>query len=179
MRLLLSGVLILAAPFAPAQTVQHGLRVPAGFEVIEYADVQLANDIFTLTINPRGQVVVSGPGYLRVLVEDEKTGWAARAIDIGLGNKDGAQGLFWEGEWLYYMADGGLRRIRVNADNKGAGPSELVRAMKTGGEHHALAIKRGPDGWLYVLTGNTTGIDRSYATLTTSPIKDPVAGRLL
>ncbi len=164
---------------AAAQSVQQGLRVPAGFEVIEFADSQLANDIFTLTINPRGQVVVSGPGYLRILVEDEKTGKAAHAIDIGVGNKDGAQGLFWEGDLLYYMADGGLRRIRVGEDGKAIGSSELVRAMKTGGEHHSHAIRRGPDGWLYVLAGNTTGIDKSYATLATSPIKQPVAGCLM
>ena len=33
--------------------------------------------------------------------------------------------------------------------------------MKTGGEHAAHAIRRGPDGWLYVLCGNNTGIDKS------------------
>jgi glucose/arabinose dehydrogenase len=180
MRGTLSALICLAlgVPVA-AQNVQHGLRVPAGFEVVEVADSQLANDIFTLTINPRGQVVVSGPGYLRILVQDEKTGKATRAIDIGVGNKDGAQGLFWEGDLLYYMADGGLRRIRVGEDGKAAGSSELVRAMKTGGEHHAHAIKRGPDGWLYVLAGNTAGIDKSYARLATSPIKEPVAGCLI
>ena len=48
--------------------------------------------------------------------------------------------------------------------------------MKTGGEHNAHAIRRGPDGWLYVICGNFTGIDASYAQLPTSPIKDPLAG---
>src|SRR5262249_43816386 len=44
------------------------------------------------------------------------------------------------------------------------------------GEHDAHAIKRGPDGWLYVLCGNSTGIGKAFATLPTSPVKDPVAG---
>jgi hypothetical protein len=35
--------------------------------------------------------------------------------------------------------------------------------MKTGGEHSAHAIRRGPDGWLYVLCGNNAGIDATYA----------------
>src|SRR5262249_19100129 len=59
------------------------------------------------------------------------------------------------------------------------GPSELNRAMKTGGEHDAHAIRRGPDGWLYVLCGNSTGIDKTFATLPTSPVREPVAGCVL
>src|SRR6266496_1560901 len=53
--------LFFAAPLcAPAQTIQHGLRVPAGFEVVEYADSKLANDIYCLTIDPKGRVIVAG-----------------------------------------------------------------------------------------------------------------------
>src|SRR5262249_30135279 len=48
-----------------------------------------------------------------------------------------------------------------------------------GGEHHGHALKRGPDGWLYVLCGNTAGIDARYAELPTSPIKEPMAGCVL
>ena len=88
-------------------------------------------------------------------------------------------GLFWEGDSLYCVGDGGLRVYR---DANGAGrnrPSELLFKCKTGGEHAAHAIRRGPDGWMYFLVGNHTGIDRSHATLTSSPVKDPVAGCLL
>jgi putative heme-binding domain-containing protein len=160
-----------------AQNVQHGLKVPDGFEVSEYADSPLANDIFTMTLDPRGRVVVSGPGYIRILVEDEKTGKAARTLDVA-ELKTGTQAMLWEGDFLYFVADGGLRRFKIEND-KAVGAAELIRAMKTGGEHHAHAIKRGPDGWLYVLCGNTTGIDLSYATLLTTPIRQPVGGCLL
>ena len=170
------AVLLLGVTALPAQVVQHGLKVPAGFEVVEYSDNQLANDIITMTINPRGQIVVAGPGYIRILVDDGKGGKAAKAIDVQPAPKDAPQALLWEGDHLYFMSDGGLRRLPVDANSKATGPVELIRAMKTGGEHHAHAIRRGPDGWLYVLCGNTTGIDKSYATLATSPIKDPVAG---
>ena len=61
---------LLALPSASAQTVQRGLRVPDGFEVVEYADSKLANDIFHMTIDPKGRVVVSGAGYIRVLVDE-------------------------------------------------------------------------------------------------------------
>jgi putative heme-binding domain-containing protein len=163
-----------------APGVQAGFRVPPGFEVTEFADSQLANNIFSITIDPRGRVVVSGPGYIRVLVDDDGDGKADRAIDIADGPKEGAQGLFWEGSWLYFTGDGGLRRYRVeNVDGHARGPSELIRAMRTGGEHNAHSILRGPDGWLYVLCGNSTGIDKNFAQLTTSPIKEPVAGCVL
>jgi putative heme-binding domain-containing protein len=165
---------------APAGSVSLGLRAPPGFEVTEYADSSLANDIFSMTLDPKGRVVVSGRGYIRILVDDHGAGRAKRAIDFADGPREGAQGMLWEGAWLYFTADGGLRRCPVGADgDKAAGPSELVRAMKTGGEHAAHAIKRGPDGWLYVLCGNNSGIDQTYAQLPTSPIHDPIAGCVL
>lgn len=153
-----------------------GLRVPNGFEVTQFANAKLANDIFCMTFDPSGRVVVSGPGYVRVLIE--RDGSAERAIDLIPGLKGGPQGLFWEGNTLYYMADGGLRG-QVIKEDKPVGPSELIRRMKTGGEHEGHAIQRGPDGWMYVLCGNSTGIDSTYATLPTSLIREPIAGCVL
>jgi putative heme-binding domain-containing protein len=163
-----------------APSVQAGFRVPPGFEVTEFADSRLANDIFSIAIDPRGRIVVSGPGYIRILVDDDGEGKADRAIDFADGPKEGAQGLLWEGTSLYFTGDGGLRRYRAeNGSERATGPPELIWAMRTGGEHNAHSILRGPDGWLYVLCGNSTGIDRSFAQLPTSPIKDPIAGCVL
>jgi putative heme-binding domain-containing protein len=153
----------------------HGLCVPDGFEVTEFADAKLANDIFCLTVDPRGRVIVSGRGYIRILIDEDGDGRADRALDFA-ATKDGAQGLLWEGSSLYFTADGGLRRHREGPDGKADGPSELIRAFKTGGEHDAHAIRRGPDGWLYYLCGNGAGVNKTYAPLPTSPIKEPVAG---
>jgi putative heme-binding domain-containing protein len=171
---------LLAAPLPAADNVQHGLRVPPGFEVTEFADGKLANDIYCLTLDPQGRVVVSGRGYIRVLVDDDGDGRADRALEIAAGPKDGAMGLWWEGEWLYFTGDGGLRRYHVpKSADRASGPSELIRKLKTGGEHDAHAVRRGPDGWLYVLCGNMTRVRGSYAQLPTSPIKRPVAGCVL
>lgn len=171
--------LALVATNVQAQPVP-GLRVPAGFEVTEFADSRLANDIYCLTIGPQGRVVVSGRGYIRILYDDDGDGRADRAEDFARAPRDGAMGLCWEGSALYATGDGGLRRFfDKNGDGVADGPSQLLWKMKTGGEHAAHAIRRGPDGWLYVLCGNNTGIDKSYALLPTSPIKDPVAGCVL
>jgi putative heme-binding domain-containing protein len=160
---------------ARADNVQNGLRAPAGFEVTEFADSRLANDIYTLTLDPRGRVVVAGRGYLRTLIDSKGTGRADRAIDVADGPKDGAMGLLWEGDTLYVVGDGGLRRYRTR-DGRADGPSEFIRKLRTGGEHDAHALRRGPDGWLYLLCGNNAGIDRSFAQLPTSPLREPVAG---
>jgi putative heme-binding domain-containing protein len=157
----------------------HGLRLPDGFEATEFADNTLANDIYCLTLDPKGRVVVSGRGYIRLLVDDNGDGRAERAVDFAGAPKDGAMGLFWERDTLFCMGDGGLRRYR---DANGEGrlrPPELIQPFKTGGEHDTHAIRRGPDGWLYVLCGNGAGIRSKHATLATSPIREPVAGCVL
>jgi putative membrane-bound dehydrogenase-like protein len=173
-------VLLCPAAARAQTTIQHGLRVPAGFEVVEYADGSLANDLYTLTIDPKGRVVVAGRGFIRTLIDDNDDGKAERAVDFAAEPKDGAMGMLWEGDTLWVTGDGGLRRFRdQNGDDKADGPPELIRAMKTGGEHTAHAIRRGPDGWLYVLCGNHAGIDRGYVTSPNSPIRDVIAGCVL
>src|SRR5262249_19742916 len=174
----LAAALWLVPDATGAQEPAAGLRVPPGFQVTDFAGSDLANDIYTLTIDPQGRIVVAGRGYIRILGDDDGGGRADPAIEVADSPKDGAMGLCWGGDTLYVTGDGGLRRLRIK-EVRGAGPSELLRAMKTGGEHTAHAIRRGRDGWLYVLCGNTTGIDKSYATLATSPIKEPVAGCVL
>ncbi|HEY7311270.1 MAG TPA: hypothetical protein VH643_18050 [Gemmataceae bacterium] len=157
----------------------HGLRVPDGFEVTEFADSTLANDIYCLTLDPKGRVVVSGRGYIRLLLDDNGDGRADRALDFVGAPKDGAMGLFWEGNTLFCMGDGGLRRYRDASGDGRLHPPELLHPFKTGGEHTAHAMRRGPDGWMYVLCGNNTGIGPKNAMHSTSPIHAPVAGCVL
>src|SRR5437879_3542917 len=104
-------VLLLPAG-AFGQALPHGLKVPPGFEVVEWADNTLANDIFCLTVDPAGRVVVSGRGYIRLLVDEKNSGRATRALDFAGAPRDGAMGLFWEKDDLWCMGDGGLRRYR-------------------------------------------------------------------
>src|SRR5438067_1253121 len=172
-------MLAFAPPAAAHGVVSHGLRVPPGFTVTEFAGDDLAHDCYTLTINPKGQVVVAGRGYVRLLLDDDGDGKADRAVEIADHPKDGAMGLLWEGDTLWAVGDGGLRRFRVGPDGKAAGPSELVYKLKTGGEHDAHALSRGPDGWLYLLCGNDTGVGVKDAGRATSPVRDPIAGAVL
>lgn len=147
---------------AVAQEPVRGLRVPAGFEVTEFADASLANDIYCMTISPDGRVVVSGRGYVRILEDTKNAGKADRVLDFAHAPKDGAMGLCWDGDDLYMMGDGGLRVFRKANGEGRTRPSELLYEFKTGGEHTGHAIARGPDGWLYVLCGDGAGVSPKF-----------------
>jgi putative heme-binding domain-containing protein len=169
--------LVLSFPGPSFARAADGLTLHAGFEITEFSGGDLANDIYCMTLDPKGRVIVSGRGYIRLLLGEQ--GRATRAVDFAGAPKDGAMGLFWEGDDLYCMGDGGLWRYRNASESGHSRPPELLYRFKTGGEHDAHAIRRGPDGWLYILCGNNAGIRASYATLPTSPIKEPVAGCML
>ncbi len=72
-----------------------------------------------------------------------------------------------------------IRYRDANSDDRADGPPDVFLKLKTGGEHHAHAVQRGPDGWWYVLIGNDAGINSDYVKLKSSPIKSPRAGCLL
>ena len=88
--------------------------------------------------------------------------------------------MYFHGSDLLCTAEGGLVRYRDrNGDDRADGTPELFLRMPTGGEHDAHAIRRGPDGWWYLIAGNVSGINAEYITTQTSPISAPRAGVLM
>jgi putative heme-binding domain-containing protein len=169
-------VTVAASSIGQAQERQR-FRLPPGFELSEFSGSDLANDITCMTLDPKGRVVVAGRGFIRLLMDDDGNGRADRAIDITRDVKDAAHGLLCESDTLWAMVDGGLWRFRIDASGtKQVGRKELVRKLRTGGEHTAHAIRRGPDGWLYLLCGDQTGIDSTFVSSPTSPITEPNGG---
>lgn len=156
------------------------VTVPPGFEATVYADDHLAHDIFSMTIDAKGRVVVAGAGYVKVLLDTDGDGVADAARQFADGPKTGAQGMYFHGRDLICTGDGGLLRYRDrNGDGVADGRPDVFLRIKTGGEHHAHAVRRGPDGWWYVIAGNMAGVTSKYVTLPTSPVKEPQAGTLL
>ena len=173
------ALLLLAATAGASPAVAADLKLPPGFTAKLYADNPVAPDVYTMTIDDAGRVLIAGRGYVRVLVDDDNDGSADRAVDLIDGLKDGPMGLLAEGDSLFVMSDGGLKRYRgYNGRDKLKEP-ELLLALKTGGEHDAHAIRRGPDGWLYVLCGNMAGVSKATNTDRREPVRDPVAGALV
>lgn len=162
-------LLLAAATAAPPPPVTE-LTLPPGFTAKLYAGDALASDIYTMTIDDEGRVLVAGRGYVRVLVDTDNDGYADRAVGLIDGLKDGPMGLFAEGDSLFVVSDGGLKRYRgYNGKDKLRGPPELLLALKTTGEHDAHAVRRGPDGWLYLLCGNMAGVRKEIITGDRSP----------
>jgi len=163
-----------------AEADAPGVQVAHGFEVTLYADDALAHDIFSMTTDSFGRIVVSGAGYVKILEDTDGDGIADKAIPFVDGPKTGAQGMYFVGRDLLCSGDGGLIRYRDRDQNDRAdGPPDTFLKTKTGGEHDLHAIRKGPDGWWYVIAGNMTGINDRYVTLKTSPVKHPEAGTLM
>jgi putative membrane-bound dehydrogenase-like protein len=153
------------------------VEVPAGFSATLFADDDLAHDIYCMTIDSQGRVVVSGMGYIKILIDTDQDGVADSAKTFANGPKSGAQGMYFHGTDLFCVGDGGLLRYQdKNQDDQADGPPQTFLKFKTGGEHHVHSIQRGPDDWWYLIAGNNAGIDDSYVTTDTSPVKHPQAG---
>ncbi|MEK0425560.1 MAG: hypothetical protein RJB11_1651 [Planctomycetota bacterium] len=132
--------------------------VPDGFRVSRVADDALAHDCFCMTLDGQGRPVISGPGYLRTLVDQDNDGVFDRAIEWTKSIKAGAQGLWFEKSTLYYVSDGGLWKSQDNnSDAIADGNPTRVLELPTGGEHDSHAIRRGPDGYWYLMVGNYAG----------------------
>ena len=176
----LLGIICVALGTASANAQKPGILVPAGFRVDHYADDDLAHDICSLTIDSKGRVVVSGPGYVRILIDSDNDGKADTFTQFADGPVAGAQGMHFMGPHLICTGDEGLVIYYDNdADDKADGPPTTILKIKSGNEHDVHSIQRGPDGWWYIIAGNMADVDASYAKLATSPIKNPTAGVLM
>jgi putative membrane-bound dehydrogenase-like protein len=166
----------LSVPAADTDSAAE-VSVPPGFEAHLFADDELAHDVFSMTINAAGNVVVAGSGYVKTLIDSDGDGTADAARTFADGPKTGSQGMFFLGRDLLCTGDGALLRYRdANGDGRADGPPDRFLEFKTGGEHDVHSIQRGPDGWWYLNAGNYAGITDKYATEATSPIKQPLAG---
>ncbi len=156
------------------------VQLPAGMSIQMVSTDEMATNIFCMTINSKGQTVVSGPGYVKTLIDSNQDGVFDQTIEFASGPASGAQGMFFDGADLICTGDGGLLRFKdTNDDGVADGPPETLLPLKTGGEHMAHAVRRGPDGWFYVLCGNMVSRRPEYYNGPNSPVKNPEAGFLM
>src|SRR6185503_5641989 len=126
-----TAFLLLASLPAAADRPVTDVKLPPGFSTHLYSDQSLANDIYTMTIDDAGRVIVAGRGYAKLLIDDNGDGRADRAIELIRGLKDGPMGLLAEGDSLFVVADGGLKRYHglLAKPHEKVAP-ELVYAVK-------------------------------------------------
>ena len=74
-----------------------------------HSQQDLANDIRAMALDSQGRIVVSGPGYIRTLLDTDGNGSAETAVEFA-SISSVAQGLFFDGPDLYCVAHGALLR---------------------------------------------------------------------
>lgn len=168
-----------APPSSPLVPVDElGLRVAPGFRVTLHADHDLAPDVYAMTLDSRGRVVVTSQGYIKTLVDTNSDGRADTAITFATP-ASGGMGMCFDGNDLLFYSGGALVRYRdKNGDGVADGPPEKIASLKAG-EHGAHAIRQGPDGWWYLIGGNSTEFGPQHITSTNSPIRAPEAGSVM
>jgi putative membrane-bound dehydrogenase-like protein len=177
-QLLMAWLLFAAISHLPAEEI--GIRAPADFEVALFAGDALAHDIYSMTVDRLGRVVVSGAGYIKILSDDNHDGTADRAILFSNKPASGAHGMLCEGDALYYTGDDGLWKLTdANHDDVADGPPELIQGQLTHREHGANGLARGPDGWLYLISGNDAGVNAEFANSPHSPVHKPNCGTVV
>ena len=124
-----------------------GIDVTEGLSIRLIADDDLVPDCTNVSVDPANRVVASGPGYIRLLRDQNENGVFDQFHDLVKGISHGAQGLCFDGGDLYYVADNGVWKV---SDSDGDGlvdskPQQMLK-IKTGGEHDAHALRKGPDG---------------------------------
>src|SRR5262245_15040760 len=174
-------LLVVAVLASVVRAEDLGLKIPPGFRVTLFADHTLANDIFTMALDEKGRVVVSGPGYIRRLEDTDGDGRADKAVSIA-ATRTGAMGLLFaydsyhpETFDLYVASEGQIRGHNGDHDGHRYPPYQLLLKTFPFSEHGGHALKVGPDGFLYAIAGND-GRVADLPRSRTSPVTRPEAG---
>jgi putative heme-binding domain-containing protein len=155
-----------------------GVSAPPGFEVSLLASGPLAHDIRAMTINRRGELVVGGPGFIKVLHPPATNGPATGAT-LFAAPEGTVTDLCFDGTGLFTVMDGSVYLYRDN-DSDGQADDLPTKMFETQPAKAGLrTVRQGPDGRWYLLAGWEADISRGHATSDTSPIRLPEGGVLL
>ena len=148
----------LATP-AESITVPEGFRVELLYSVPKETEGSWVN----MTTDPKGRLIVSDQygSLYRVTPGEDAESTHVERLDVEIGQ---AHGLLWAFDSLYVMVNGsaakgsGLYRVRDTDGDDQFDRVELLKRIYGEGEHGPHAIRLGPDGLLYVISGNHTKI---------------------
>lgn len=183
--LMLTGLISVSQPGIAAEPASDAVlagavRLPPGFTFTRFAGDQQAHDLHALTFNARGELVVAGPGFIRILRDENGDGVAETSTLFAETPVSGAQGLWADATTVLAVGDGGVWRFEDrDQDRRADGPPTKVLALNGVGEHGIHALQRGHDGWWYLIGGDATPFANSLRILPTSPIREPRQGALI
>ncbi len=156
-----------------------GFRLPEGFRVRLFAGDELAHDIFSMTIDHQGHVVVAGRGYVKRLLDTDGDGRADRAVLLSPQPGSGAHGLYVDARALHFTGDNVVGRLPwASGGQRVKGPVQVWTRLRHP-EHGANGLLRGPDGSFYVICGNDAGVTAEHAAAPRSPVQQPENGAIV
>ncbi|MDX1953639.1 MAG: hypothetical protein SFY81_15830, partial [Verrucomicrobiota bacterium] len=176
--LVLLALLVRAHAAALVANEELGFRLAKGFKATLFADSTLAPDIFAMTLDSKGRVVVTSHGYIKTLIDSDNDGRADQQI-LFAEPSSGGMGLCFDGNDLWFMGNQGLVRYR-DADGNAVADAPPEKLLSSGYmEHGGHAMRKGPDGWFYFIGGNDAAFKSSEITVVNPLIRKPVAGAML
>jgi putative heme-binding domain-containing protein len=131
-----------------------GLRIAPGFEITHYADSVIAPDVYSMTLDPSGSVVISSRGYIKRLTDKDGDG-VADTETILIKSSAGAMGMLFLDERTLLTTEGGYFNRYIDKNGDGKFDSKPFRIGKFGGGEHGIhAIRKDSQGRIYLIGGN-------------------------
>ncbi|HZN57838.1 MAG TPA: hypothetical protein VFD71_07150, partial [Planctomycetota bacterium] len=124
--------LLLLVPILATSVAAEGgftLSQPGQFVVEKVAGDELAHDIYSIAIDARGRVHVSGPGYIRRLVDADADGRFDAVKTFFAGPTSGCQGMVFHERALFATGGDGLLRFD-DSDEDGAADGPPVVLLR-------------------------------------------------
>lgn len=156
-----------------------GIEMAAGLTIRRIADDDLVPDCTSLAVDAKGRIIASGPGYLRLLTVEGDASDTDRVIPLCDRPEKGAHGIYAEGASIYFVGDGGIWRID-DSDGDDIADTDPIKVLTvpTGGEHDAHALRKGPDGYWYLIAGNNAESMFALQNVSTTQLPNPRAGAI-
>ncbi len=175
----LLAVCLLGSGARGESEAESGFRLPPGFRIRLFAGDELAHDIFSMTVDHQGHVVVAGRGYVKRLLDTDGDGRADRAVLLSTQPGSGAHGMYVDARGLHFTGDNVVGRLRwAPGGRRLKGPVEVWTRLRHP-EHGANGLIRGPDGSFYCICGNDAQVTAQHAQAFNSPVKEPHNGAVV
>ena len=131
-----------------------GIKIAKGFNITLFADSNIAPDVYSMTLDPEGSVVISSRGYIKRLIDEDGDGIAEKDLLLRQSSS-GAMGMLYVDKRTLLTSEGGKFNRYIDQDGDGIfenGP-ELIGRFG-GGEHGIHAIRKDTKGRIYLIGGN-------------------------
>jgi len=134
------------------------------FIVDRVVNDQQAGSIIAMTFNANGDILVSREGGGLLLLRDKNKDGTFETVDQFCSEVKNIQGILSLGNRVYAVGDGPAggalyQIIDTNGDGRSDSVQALVKFRGVIGEHGPHKVHLGPDGMLYLLSGNFAQVD--------------------